>query len=280
MIGINHGNKNRGIIMTNKIKKLRIFSCASMVILSSVLVGCGNQQEEQVATDVTEEVEPEVKSEQNTEEEQTLMDKYMNLPIYNDHDRAAFEDMRDSFEGAFDTSSLEEFKEDWALKIDYFKRFLQNDPNATYGGYTLSELSDEAQKKAKELYHSIDGYFSEHISSYDELKEKFYAYENYIPGQKEIEYLAELNLLKTSEAYRECDIYSIEEMKLNFAVGDKKFDATSPYDADENRYYVCVGQVLFTQTGLALYNAISRNIEKYQYLYDVLKTYIEYRSQE
>ena len=114
----------------------------------------------------------------------------------------------------------------------------------------------------------------------DELKEKFYAYENYIPGQKEIEYLAELNLLKTSEAYRECDIYSIEEMKLNFAVGDKKFDATSPYDADENRYYVCVGQVLFTQTGLALYNAISRNIEKYQYLYDVLKTYIEYRSQE
>lgn len=45
-------------------------------------------------------------------------------------------------------------------------------------------------------------------------------------GQKEIEYLAELNLLKTSEAYRECDIYSIEEMKLNFAVGDKKFDAT------------------------------------------------------
>ena len=65
-------------------------------------------------------------------------------------------------------------------------------------------------------------------------------------------------------------------MKLNFAVGDKKFDATSPYDADENRYYVCVGQVLFTQTGLALYNAISRNIEKYQYLYDVLKTYIEY----
>lgn len=158
--------------MANKIKKLRIFSCASMVILSSVLVGCGNQQEEKVATDVTEEVEPEVNPEQNTENEQTLMDKYMNLPIYNDRDRAAFEDIKDSFEGAFDTSSLEEFKEEWALKIDYFKRFLQNDPSATYGGYTLSELSDEAQNKAKELYHSIDGYLSEHISSYGELKEK------------------------------------------------------------------------------------------------------------
>lgn len=112
----------------------------------------------------------------------------------------------------------------------------------------------------------------------DELKEKFYAYEEYIPGQREIEYLSELNLLKISEDYMEYDIYSIEEMKLNFMVGDKKFDTVSPYDAEENRYYVCVGQVFFTQTGLALYNAISRNIEKYQYLYDVLKTYIEYRS--
>lgn len=166
------------IVMTNKIKRLRIFSCASMIILSSVLVGCGNQQEEKVATDVTEEVEPQVEQEENTnnendnEEEQTLMDQYMKLPIYNDRDRAAFEDIKNSFEGAFDTSSLEEYKEEWALKINYFKRFLQNDPNATYGGYTFSELSDEAQNKAKELYHRIDGYFSEHIRSYDEVKEK------------------------------------------------------------------------------------------------------------
>lgn len=172
MIGINHGNKNREVIIVkNKIKKLRIFSCASVIALSSILVGCGNQ-EENIATDVTEEVTPEINSEQNREEEQTLMDKYMDLPIYNDRDRAAFEDMKDSFEGAFDTSSLEDFQEEWALKIDYFKRFLQNDPSATYGGYTLSELSEEAQSKAKDLYHSIDRYFSEHISSYDELKEK------------------------------------------------------------------------------------------------------------
>ena len=158
------------IIVKNKIKRLRIFSGASLLVFSFVLVGCGNQEE--IVPDVKEEVIPEVNSDQNSEEEQTFSDKYMNLPIYNDRDRAAFEDIKDSFEGAVDTSSLEEFKEEWALKIDYFKRFLQNDPSATYGGYTLSELSDEAQNKAKELYHSIDSYFSEHISSYDEIKEK------------------------------------------------------------------------------------------------------------
>ncbi len=156
--------------MKNKIKRLRIFSGASLLVFSFVLVGCGNQEE--IVPDVKEEVIPEVNSDQNSEEEQTFSDKYMNLPIYNDRDRAAFEDIKDSFEGAVDTSSLEEFKEEWALKIDYFKRFLQNDPSATYGGYTLSELSDEAQNKAKELYHSIDSYFSEHISFYDEIKEK------------------------------------------------------------------------------------------------------------
>ena len=99
------------------------------------------------------------------------------------------------------------------------------------------------------------------------------------PSQKEIEYLAELNLIKTSENHMECDIYSIEEMRLFFKVDDKQFEAVSPYDEDENRFYVCVGQVFFTQTGLALYNAIVKNIETYEYLYDVLKVYIEHRKE-
>ncbi len=113
----------------------------------------------------------------------------------------------------------------------------------------------------------------------DELKEKICAYSKYIPSQREIEYLAELNLIKTSENHMECDIYSIEEMRLFFKVDDKQFEAVSPYDEDENRFYVCVGQVFFTQTGLALYNAIVKNIETYEYLYDVLKVYIEHRKE-
>jgi|GEM_PF-5071243 len=153
-----------------KVNKIKLYSCVGMLTLSCVLLGCSSNQEVTPKEEVVEEPKEET-TEQTPEEEKTLVDQYMDLPIYTDQDRAAFEDIKDSFTGAFDTSSLEDMKEKWVQKIDYFKRFLQNDPTATYGGYTFSELSDTAQEKAKELYHKIDQFFSEHISFYDEAKE-------------------------------------------------------------------------------------------------------------
>ena len=156
--------------MMMKVNKIKLYSCVGMLTLSCVLLGCSSNQEVTSKEEVVEEPKEET-TEQTPEEEKTLVDQYMDLPIYTDQDRAAFEDIKDSFTGAFDTSSLEDMKEKWVQKIDYFKRFLQNDPTATYGGYTFSELSDTAQEKAKELYHKIDQFFSEHISFYDEAKE-------------------------------------------------------------------------------------------------------------
>lgn len=156
--------------MMMKVNKIKLYSCVGMLTLSCVLLGCSSNQEVTPKEEVVEEPKEET-TEQTPEEEKTLVDQYMDLPIYTDQDRAAFEDIKDSFTGAFDTSSLEDMKEKWVQKIDYFKRFLQNDPTATYGGYTFSELSDTAQEKAKELYHKIDQFFSEHISFYDEAKE-------------------------------------------------------------------------------------------------------------
>lgn len=153
-----------------KVKKIKLYSCVGMLTLSCVLLGCSSNQKVTPKEEVIEEPKEET-TETTPEEEKTLVDQYMDLPIYTDQDRAAFEDIKDSFTGAFDTSSLEDMKEKWVQKIDYFKRFLQNDPTATYGGYTFSELSDTAQEKAKELYHKIDHFFSEHISFYDEAKE-------------------------------------------------------------------------------------------------------------
>ncbi len=153
-----------------KVKKIKLYSCVGMLTLSCVLLGCSSNQKVTPKEEVIEEPKEET-TETTPEEEKTLVDQYMDLPIYTDQDRAAFEDIKDSFTGAFDTSSLEDMKEKWVQKIDYFKRFLQNDPTATYGGYTFSELSDTAQEKAKELYHKIDQFFSEHISFYDEAKE-------------------------------------------------------------------------------------------------------------
>lgn len=156
--------------MMMKVNKIKLYSCVGMLTLSCVLLGCSSNQEVTPKEEVVEEPKEET-TETTPEEEKTLVDQYMDLPIYTDQDRAAFEDIKDSFTGAFDTSSLEDMKEKWVQKIDYFKRFLQNDPTATYGGYTFSELSDTAQEKAKELYHKIDQFFSEHISFYDEAKE-------------------------------------------------------------------------------------------------------------
>lgn len=153
-----------------KVKKIKLYSCVGMLTLSCVLLGCSSNQKVTPKEEVVEEPKEET-TETTPEEEKTLVDQYMDLPIYTDQDRAAFEDIKDSFTGAFDTSSLEDMKEKWVQKIDYFKRFLQNDPTVTYGGYTFSELSDTAQEKAKELYHKIDQFFSEHISFYDEAKE-------------------------------------------------------------------------------------------------------------
>lgn len=153
-----------------KVNKIKLYSCVGMLTLSCVLLGCSSNQEVTPKEEVVEEPKEET-TEQTPEEEKNLVDQYMDLPIYTDQDRAAFEDIKDSFTGAFDTSSLEDMKEKWVQKIDYFKRFLQNDPTATYGGYTFSELSDTAQEKAKELYHKIEQFFSEHISFYDEAKE-------------------------------------------------------------------------------------------------------------
>ena len=153
-----------------KVKKIKLYSCVGMLTLSCVLLGCSSNQKVTQKEEFIGEPKEET-TETTPEEEKTLVDQYMDLPIYTDQDRAAFEDIKDSFTGAFDTSSLEDMKEKWVQKIDYFKRFLQNDPTATYGGYTFSELSDTAQEKAKELYHKIDQFFSEHISFYDEAKE-------------------------------------------------------------------------------------------------------------
>ena len=161
-----------------KVKKIKLYSCVGMLTLSCVLLGCSSNQKVTPKEEVIEEPKEET-TETTPEEEKTLVDQYMDLPIYTDQDRAAFEDIKDSFTGAFDTSSLEDMKEKWVQKIDYFKRFLQNDPTATYGGYTFSELSDTAQEKAKELFgpdftKEFPREGTENFT-YDEETDKYYA---------------------------------------------------------------------------------------------------------
>ena len=165
------------------VKNLKLYGCALVLILSTTLVACSSNHEEEKETTLTTETvtpeEPETDEKQVEQESdipKTLDEKYLDLPIFTDADRAAYQDIKESFQDAFsssfDVDKINDMKEELAYQLEYFKRFLQNDENATYGGYTISELSEKMQEELKALYHKMDTYLSTHIDSYDEVKEK------------------------------------------------------------------------------------------------------------
>lgn len=164
------------------VKHLKLYACAFALVFSTTLTACSPKEEyenEPITTEETPQQEPIAEEQpevQDSDVPESLDEKYLNLPIYTDADRAAYQDMKESFMDAFSTSfdvdKMNEMKEDMAYKLEYFKRFLQNDENATYGGYTFGELSDKMKEEMKGMYHKIDTYLSTHIDSYDEIKEK------------------------------------------------------------------------------------------------------------
>lgn len=109
---------------------------------------------------------------------------------------------------------------------------------------------------------------------YQKIIIPFEEYSFFIPKQEEIEYLSDLNLIKSVVVHDESEVYSFSPMKCVFSVNNVSFEAKSIYDSKENYHFISTGQTLFTQTGLALYYALS--IEPYKYLYDVLEGYISY----
>lgn len=102
----------------------------------------------------------------------------------------------------------------------------------------------------------------------------FMEYQKFRPTQEELEYLSELNLIRLSAVHDESEVYSPISMKLFFSVKESSFETSSLYDSEGNYNFICTGQAFFTQTGLALYHALS--FEPYSYLFDVLKGYIFY----
>lgn len=119
------------------------------------------------------------------------------------------------------------------------------------------------------LNHIIENSFETEEGSV--IREAIEDYSKYLPKQKEIEYLSELGLLKLSAVHDESEIYSQEQMELYFRVGTKIYVTQSIY-SENDYYYVPTGQAFFTQAGMALYHALNR--KSYNYLYEILKSYI------
>lgn len=103
-------------------------------------------------------------------------------------------------------------------------------------------------------------------------------YLNFCPTQNDLEYLAELGLIKLSEADKGADIYSQEVMDLVFTGNKSILESGSIYDEEGKYYYIVTGQVNFTRIGLALYDTISS--EKYPYLDILLNKFVSYQNSE
>ncbi len=126
-----------------------------------------------------------------------------------------------------------------------------------------------------DILHGITSKY-ERRKDYRKIIVPFEEYSFFIPKQDEIEYLSDLNLIKSAAVHDESVVYSFSPMKCVFSVNNSSFVAKSIYDSKENYYFISTGQTRFTQTGKALYHALS--IEPYKYLYDVLEGYISYVS--
>lgn len=99
-------------------------------------------------------------------------------------------------------------------------------------------------------------------------------YQSFLPTIEEMEYLSEINLIDLTPVHDESEIYSHSSMEITFSVNDSSFKKDSLYDEVGNYHFICTGQAFFTQTGLALYNALSFN--SYEHLFQVLEEYIVY----
>ena len=124
-----------------------------------------------------------------------------------------------------------------------------------------------------DILHNIISKY-EGRTDYSKVKFPLEEYYSFLPKENEIDYLSDLNLVKPTTVHDESEVYSFEPMKCTFSVNNVSFEVNSIYDSKENYHFISTGQTFFTQTGLALYHALS--IKSYKYLYNVLEGYISY----
>lgn len=145
----------------------------------------------------------------------------------------------------------------------------------------LTFMFDEKDKEIRYipliLYDDILHDIEEADFVTEELKNALFEYSKYVPAQKDIEYLSELGLVKITGSDFVSDIYSWSEINAKLSVQDEFVFVKGCYEEEDNRFHIDVGQVLFTQVGLSLFNAISGGKTSFPHLFDVLQAYIKYQ---
>lgn len=102
----------------------------------------------------------------------------------------------------------------------------------------------------------------------------FEKYKEICPDEKELEYLAEIGLITTTNLTSSTyTVYSPEKTKVTFEYNGESVTIDEKYNEDEDIYETQVSFVFFTQVGLALYETLG--FPEHDGLFPVLKRFAE-----
>lgn len=112
------------------------------------------------------------------------------------------------------------------------------------------------------------------LNGYEGDSENFEKYLSICPDEDQLDYLAELGLITTTNLTESvyC-IYFTEESNVTFSCFDGGYTIVSPYKNESNVYQVEASFVFFTQVGYSLYKIL--NVTPFEGLFEVLKRFAE-----
>lgn len=112
------------------------------------------------------------------------------------------------------------------------------------------------------------------LDGYEEDPEPFERYKKICPSEKELDYLTEIGLVTTTNLTSSTyTIYFPEKSEVTFKCNKNSITIEGSYDEEQDIYQTEVSFVLFTQVGLALYEALGFTENKS--LFPVLKRFVE-----
>lgn len=135
------------------------------------------------------------------------------------------------------------------------------------------------QMKADEDIRTIpfviyDNNIANLLEGYDGNIDSFQKYLDICPEEKELDYLAELGLITTTNLTESvyC-IYSTEKTNVTFSCRGGEITIESPFNEESNMYQTEVSFVFFTNVGYSLYKIL--NVTEFDGLFEILKRFAE-----
>lgn len=100
---------------------------------------------------------------------------------------------------------------------------------------------------------------------------------SYIQVEEELELLQDIGLIELSSECDDNDVYSVEDVNYFISIGRRKNKVESQYDEKQNIYYVITGNARFTRIGIELYNILSKNLTKPEFLFNLVNEFMKYQ---